>query len=147
MFIITFFIGSHFRYLARALKDIEDENYDNILDICTEEIEKHSDKNGEYKIKFFLLRGTFQFLFGQYDKALQDFDFVIENENSNDNIRVNALIKKAIILMQLEKPEKCLQNFSMAININPDCVDIYHHRRQVFKIFFYRRILHYFLSM
>lgn len=98
-------------------------------------MEKYGDKNIVNEMKFILLRGTFKFLIGQHEKALEDFSLVIKNENSSDEVCVNALIKRGIIFMQINEPEKCFNDFSLAVKINPDSEDIYHHRSQVCSFF------------
>lgn len=111
---------------------MKDENYDNILDICTEEIVKYGDENTVNKMKLYLVRGTFQLLLGQHENAFIDFGIVIDSDCSTDDIKVNALIKRAIMNMQLEKQTECFDDFTKAVKINRDCGDIYHHRGQVF---------------
>lgn len=82
-------------------------------------------------MKLLLLRGTFYLLLGQHDKAIDDLEMIISNEEADKDVRVNALIKRATMYMQVENPDKSFADFDKAISINPDCGDIYHHRAQV----------------
>lgn len=82
-------------------------------------------------MKLLLLRGTFYLLLGQHDKAIEDLEAVISNEKADKSVRVNALIKRATMYMQVENPDKCFADFELAESIDVDCGDIYHHRGQV----------------
>lgn len=117
------------------MKDIEDKNYDEIINICTNEIKKHGNNTTENKMKLLLLRGTFYDIFGQHEKSFEDLDTIIDNKNTSDSIQVNALIKRAIIFIKLDKLKNCFDDFSRAIEINPLSHDIYHHRGQVIILF------------
>ena len=80
-----------------------------------------------------LLRGTFYLLLGEHDNAFSDLDIVISNESASKQLKVNALIKRASMHVQLEYPEKSFCDFAMAIELDPNCGDIYHNRAQVSK--------------
>ncbi|XP_015124131.1 mitochondrial import receptor subunit TOM70 [Diachasma alloeum] len=118
--------------LTNAVEAFKGEKYDDIISICTAEIEK-SDIDVPDKMKLLLLRGTFYLLLGQHEKAMDDLDAVIsdKNESASREVRVNALIKRATMHMQLENPSQCFKDFERALATDPDCGDIYHHRGQV----------------
>ncbi|KAK0178203.1 hypothetical protein PV328_002176 [Microctonus aethiopoides] len=116
---------------SRALEAFREEKYDDIIKICTEEIDEYDSIDISDKMKLLLLRGTFHLLLGQHDKAIDDLEMIISNEEADKDVRVNALIKRATMYMQVENPDKSFGDFDKAISINPDCGDIYHHRGQV----------------
>jgi len=68
---------------------------------------------------------------GEHDAAFQDFESILNNESASDDIKINALIKRAALYMQLDNPEMTFKDFELAISINPNYSDIYHHRGQV----------------
>ena len=78
-----------------------------------------------------LLRGTFYLLLGQHENALADFSNVISSDTSSKELKVNALVKRASMHIQLENPDKSFTDFEDAIKLDPNCGDIYHHRGQV----------------
>lgn len=120
------------RFLKKPLEALRDEDYDNIIPICTEIIES-PDFNTlpTSKLEVFLLRGTFYVLVGKRDAALEDFARILNSEDASNNVKVNALIKKATLHMQFDTSEMSFNDFNQAINIDPNCAEIYHHRGQV----------------
>ncbi|KAJ8316347.1 hypothetical protein KUTeg_006361 [Tegillarca granosa] len=105
-----------------ALRKLKSEEYDDIISLCTQEIE--STKSVEAR----LLRGTFYYLICLIDKAIEDFDVILSEEKLDKKVHVNVLIKKGTILMQQEKNTEGLDHFAKAVRIDPDNADIYHHR-------------------
>jgi len=81
-----------------------------------------------------LLRATFYLLLGEHDAAIQDFESILNSEDASDDVRINALIKRAALYVQLENPDMTFKDFDLAISINPSYSDIYHHRGQVLRI-------------
>lgn len=81
---------------AKMAMDIQ--HFDNIITDCTDEIET-SEAEAEYKMEARLLRATFYLLTGQYTEALADLDVIIANDEVNDSIRSNALIKVIILFL------------------------------------------------
>lgn len=114
----------------RARKEFLNQNYDDIIQACTEEINS-SESEAQYKNEALLLRGTFYLLRGSHPLALDDFESIISNEEADVKLRVSALIKRASLYMQLEKPEECIQDFDKAAQLGPDVSDVFHHRGQV----------------
>lgn len=106
------------------------EEYDRIIGACTEEINL-TEAEALYKNEALVLRATFYQLTGEHASAMSDLDAVIDNDEANVKLRVNALIKRASIYMQLENPSDCITDFNKAVQIDPDNSDIYHHRGQV----------------
>lgn len=116
----------------RIVELMKDELYDQVIDACTEGMETYTGDNPETKMKLLLHRATFYILLGDHKKALLDLENIIDCEQlSGIDLRVNALIKRGLISMQQEQPDKCLKDFDAAVKLNPNCPDIYHHRGQI----------------
>lgn len=111
---------------------LKDENYDEIIPLCTEAINSLEFNKMMYKMEILLLRATFYLLLGKHDMAIQDLDTIINSEETAECIKINALIKRATLNMQMENSETTFNDFDLAIKINPDYGDIYHHKGQVF---------------
>lgn len=127
---------NYHRFFKKPLQALKDEEYDDIIPLCTEVI-KSSDFNilPSSKMEVLLLRATFHLLLGEYDAAIQDFESILNSEETSKDVKVNALIKRATLYMQLENPDMTFKDFELAISINPKYGDIYHHRGQVLHIF------------
>lgn len=119
------------RALAEVIQLFKEEKYDDIIETCTSKIESWDSKDIQVKLKLHLLRGTFYLLLGQHEDAIKDLNTVINNDEALKSVKVNALIKKATMSMQLENPDKCFEDFEAALAIDTECGDIYHHRGQV----------------
>lgn len=113
------------------MKTLEDQDYDNIIPLCTNEIDNKQLEVLPWKMEVLLLRATFYLLLGKHDAALEDFEEIINSTDASKEIKVNALIKRASLYMQLENLEKCFIDFDLAVNLDPNCSGIYHHRGQV----------------
>ena len=88
-----------------------------------------------------LLRATFYILSKQQEKAFDDLEDIIENQNASPKVRANALIKRASLFIQRCKdPQQdsllSFKDFEKAIEIDPTNADVYHHRGQVRRRFF-----------
>lgn len=113
---------------AKAKRALDTEDYDSIVDACTEEL---NDPNGKYKIQALLLRATFYLLLGMHEEAQSDLARVIESD-APTKVKVNAFIKRASLSTQLENTKQCLEDFAQAAQLDPNNSDIYHHRGQVY---------------
>lgn len=115
-----------------ALKDLKDETYEQVIDHCTEEIEQSGMHMNEAK----LLRGTFYILSKQPNQAFQDFNQIIEDNEADVSLRVNALIKRASLYIQqckdpMKDPDLSFADFKQGQELDENNADIYHHRGQV----------------
>lgn len=108
----------------QALQKLGAEEFEGIIDLCTKEISENTPKATEAR----LLRGTFYFLCNQQKEALEDFNQVLAAELLDKRMKVNALIKRGSLYIQQEKNTAGLDDFATAIRIDPDNVDVYHHR-------------------
>ncbi|XP_072755548.1 mitochondrial import receptor subunit TOM70 isoform X1 [Anoplolepis gracilipes] len=120
------------KFLKKPLQALKNEEYDDIIPLCTEVI-KSSEFNmlPSSKMEVLLLRGTFYLLLGNYDAATQDFESILNSEETSKDMKVNALIKRATLHLQLDNPDMSFKDFELAISMNPNSGDIYHHRGQV----------------
>ncbi|XP_014216249.1 mitochondrial import receptor subunit TOM70 [Copidosoma floridanum] len=115
-----------------ALKAVKNQNYDDVIPLCTKALNNLEAENDSiHKLKILLLRGTFNLLLGMYEDALSDLSSVINSDVTSKELKVNALIKRASMHVQLEQPEKSFDDFAQAVELDPDCSDIYHNRGQV----------------
>ncbi|XP_013142803.1 PREDICTED: mitochondrial import receptor subunit TOM70 [Papilio polytes] len=112
---------------AKAKQALETQDYESVVDACTEELEA----DGKYKYEALLLRATFYLLLGRHDEAQADLAKVVDS-NASLKVKVNALIKRASLFTQLENTERCLEDFAQAAKLDPSNSDIYHHRGQVY---------------
>ncbi|XP_022187886.2 mitochondrial import receptor subunit TOM70 [Nilaparvata lugens] len=136
------------RGLAKAKRLFQKEMFDEVLDACTEEL-KISAPTSKTAHEALLFRGTMYFLVGNQNKSLEDFTTIIDGNCNDVKIKVNALIKRAAIHVQIETPDllsaleinnkrcdtlpqKCLADFSEAETLDPNNSDVYHHRGQVY---------------
>lgn len=114
------------------MKALKTQDYEDIIDLCTEEIKNSTETNPSSRlIEAHLLRGTFYLLLGQYEGSLDDFNFVINNPATSNELKINALIKRASLYLQLEDSQKTFQDLAEAEELNPKCSDIFHNRGQV----------------
>lgn len=112
---------------AKAKHALEAQDYESVVDACTEELES----DGQFKYEALLLRATFYLLLGRHEDAQIDLAKVIDSDISV-KVKVNALIKRASLYTQLENTERCLEDFAYASKLDPNNSDIYHHRGQVY---------------
>lgn len=121
-----------FRPFKQALLALKKQEYDNVIPLCTEELNGlASEDNALHKVEVLLLRGTFHLLLGQHENALADLSAVIDSDNASKEFKVNALIKRASMYIQLENAGQSFDDFESAVKLDPDCGDIYHNRGQV----------------
>jgi len=112
------------------MRGLRKRDYDSIIPACTEELNQ-TESEGVFKDEALLLRGTMYILTGEHSSALADLNAIVENEACARDIRVNALIKRASIHMQLEDLTSCMNDFNLAVTLDSDNPDIYHQRGQV----------------
>lgn len=118
--------------LKKARQALNEQRYDDIIPICTEEIERaESNKDLSIEMQLRLLRATFYTILGQQEPGMVDLGVVIDSKDASNAVKVNALINRASLFMQLEKHDECFDDYKKAIEIDADCSDIYHHRGQV----------------
>jgi hypothetical protein len=103
-----------------------------VISACDAELSSNGPSHHEAR----LLRATFYILTKQQDAAFSDLAAVIDDEEADPKIRVNALIKRASLYIQrckdpVKDPQMSFADFDLAIKIDPDNTDIYHHRGQV----------------
>lgn len=115
---------------VQAVEDALEKKYDNIVTLCSAEIDKS--EPSEYLAKSLCLRGTMNTLMSLHSEALKDFDRVISLQEADVKVKVNALIKRASIKLQLSRnSQDAYEDFNEAIKLDPNNADIYHHRGQI----------------
>ncbi|CAK9809692.1 Mitochondrial import receptor subunit TOM70 [Anthophora quadrimaculata] len=116
---------------AKVLECVKEQKYDDVIPLCTEEINKSESDTEPDKMKLLLLRATFYLLLGEHDAGLKDLDTIIDSDTVSKSVKTNALIKRGSLLMKLENSDKRFDDFERAVEIDPDCCDIYYHRGQM----------------
>lgn len=113
-----------------AVKQMKKKKYENIVDLCTQQIETGP---GPLYLRAFALRGTMYTLISNIDEAIQDLTQVIDAESLEDltKLKVNCLIKRGSMQLQAENVQECVKDFDKAIELDSDNSDIYHHRGQI----------------
>ncbi|XP_011062092.1 PREDICTED: uncharacterized protein LOC105150602 [Acromyrmex echinatior] len=120
-------------FFKKPLQALKNKEYHNIIPLCTEIIENPEfDKLPSSKLEVVLLRATFNLLRSNYDAAIDDFEIILSSEDAFDDIRVNALIKRANLHREIGFSYLVFKDFNLAIMINPSCSDIYYHRGQAY---------------
>jgi len=126
----------------------EEGKLDQVIDECTAEIqeadappEAANVKDTEMEsvkrdrlAKSLLVRATFFLLSCRNDEAQKDLNRVIDMEDANPKVRVNALIKRGSMMMQMQKSDEAEADHNLAAQIDPENADIFHHRGQYFII-------------
>lgn len=95
------------------------DRYEEVIPACTEEINS-SESESHYLMEALALRATFHLLVGAHKEALEDLKTVIDTKDADVKIKVNVLIKRASLNMQLDKTEDCLSDFEMAAQLGPE---------------------------
>ncbi|CAF0733456.1 unnamed protein product [Didymodactylos carnosus] len=104
-------------YLTKAYKAHDDGNFLQIPDLCTREIES---EDSQFKIHAHLLRGSFYILIGQYNEAVADFDIVVSNPSSTEEMRINAKLKRANARIHLHDLEGAMNEYNKCIHTHPN---------------------------
>lgn len=95
------------------------ENFEEIIPACTEEINS-SESESHFIMEALSLRASFLLLSGSHKDALEDFKSIIEAANCDVKIKVNTLIKRASLHMQLDNIDECLEDFAKAAELGPN---------------------------
>jgi len=117
---------------TRAKQDMREERYERVVEHCSKEIQDQGENTQHAR----LLRGTFYILMKQPGLAMDDLSELIEDAECPVRVKVNALIKRASLYIQQAKdpkkdPELSFADFALAVEIDPENADVYHHRGQV----------------
>lgn len=124
------------RGFLRANHAMETFDFDQVIPACSEEIEQAGTAS-PYHLEALLLRGTMYELTGEFDRALADFNAVLDSTTERtylSGIKVNALIKRASIHIQMDKPQECFDDFAQAVQLDALNADIYYHRGQMYTL-------------
>ncbi|XP_018046992.1 PREDICTED: mitochondrial import receptor subunit TOM70-like, partial [Atta colombica] len=112
---------------------LKDKKYDDVIPLCTEIIES-SEFNSlpSTKLEVLLLRATFYTLLGKYGSAFQDLECILNIEYASNDVKINALLKRAYLHLKFMDLDMTFMNFELAISINPRYADIYYHRGRLY---------------
>jgi len=115
-----------------AREALKKEKYEEVIPNCDHEITRCGAQATEAR----LLRATFYILTKQQELAMDDLTRLIDSEGTDVKLKVNALIKRAsLYIQQCKDPSKdpmlSFNDFTRAVELDPDNADIYHHRGQV----------------
>lgn len=103
----------------RAKLAFATDNFDEVVPACMEEIFT-SESESQYKVEALALRASFYLLLGMHKEALDDFHAIIENPDADVKIRVNCLIKRGSLYMQMEETSKCMDDMMKAATLGPN---------------------------
>ena len=79
----------YFSPFKTAVDKLRSENYDEIIPLCTKEIEQTLPSS--YQQLALLLRGTMYGLRNQLDDALSDFNTLLETQDLDKKVRCNRI--------------------------------------------------------
>ncbi|KYN02393.1 Mitochondrial import receptor subunit TOM70, partial [Cyphomyrmex costatus] len=120
-------------FFKKPLQALKNGEYHNIILLCTEIIESPEfDTLPSSKLEVLLLRATFYLFWRKYDDARDDFKIILSSKDAHDNVKVNALIKRANLHREIGLQHFTFNDLELAITINPSCCDIYYHRGQAY---------------
>ena len=123
----------------KILDKMKQRDFTEVVSMCGEVMES----GGKHAHRARLLRGTLLTLMNEQKSAIDDFDKIIDAEDTDgvdelSILKVDALIKRGSLKMQLEDAEGCYDDFTKAIAIDEQNPNIYHNRGQLY--FFTDRI-------
>jgi len=135
------YIRAKIAWSEGKLEEVIDEcttEIDSVSDASSEVNEEQKDKNDitakDRFAKALLLRASFYLLSCKNSEGLKDLNRVIDMTDIQPKIRVNALIKRASLNMQLQKVEEANSDYDLAVTLDPQNPDVYHNRGQNFII-------------
>ena len=114
--------------MSKAIDEFNTGEYIECIESCCREIESAN----EYAIEARNLRGSLYMLKCEYQKAFEDFEFILNNETSSNRLKSNTCIKLTALNLQKGEEEKAFENYEKAIEFDPLNEDIYCNRAQVF---------------
>ena len=111
-----------------AFRFIQERNWNSALSSVNQALESAVDSlSPPFEALALNLRGTFNFLIGKVDEAIED----IEKSYSIDSTSINTIIKKATLYMEKAQVEKSVEIFDEAVQLDPNHPDVFYHRGQV----------------
>lgn len=114
------------------LQALKSQLYKDVTPLCIEELNDPAPvDDSQHEMKVLLLQGTFNQLFRHHKNALLNLSKVIGSDAATMAMKVNALIKRASMHVQLESIEQNYADFKAAVALDPKCGDIYHNHGQV----------------
>lgn len=118
----------------KAKAALDSFQFEDVVPACTDELAL-SEAESEYKLEALLLRATMYELTGEFEKSMEDFNAVLASTKPGTvAIKVNALVKRASIHIQMDRIEECFKDFQAAIDLDADNPDVYYHRGQMYTL-------------
>lgn len=111
----------------KARQDLKQDMYDNIIEDCSTEILRVESAHRAHAL---LLRATFNIFMGLGSNACKDLTELLKMNDVDKKLKVNAMIKLGSLRIQEDDPDKAMEMFEQAIQLDPANCDIYHHRGQ-----------------
>ncbi|KAI9319969.1 hypothetical protein BX666DRAFT_1917762 [Dichotomocladium elegans] len=112
-------------YFAKAFRAVKAKNFNEALEACEKAIELGCSR--QYQAYAYNLLGTFEFLKGNNQGALEAFNKSIEL----DPKLIQSYIKRSSLYMEQSDVVNAFKQFDDAIAINSSDPDVYYHRGQV----------------
>lgn len=118
----------------RAIQLLDLKEYLDCEKACTQEIDMGllSDPHSENVFDAYLLRGSLEFLTGQLDKALNDFNIILKNSKVDKKRRSNALVRRALVYAHQKQLINAIEDLAKAEQIDDTNSDIYQQRAVVY---------------
>jgi len=108
---------------------LANDEFEKLLDISNKVISETSSE--QEKCVAMLVRASLRILRSERDLALEDLNYIIECDEADSAVIVNALLRRACLHMQVEDATSSLADFVKAEQIDDTNSDIYHQRAQV----------------
>lgn len=112
-------------YLKQALEAMDKKTTEGLYEALSL-VEKAIENKTEELAWAYEIRGSFKFWMVENEGALNDLTESIAIAPS-----ISALIKRALLFIEVGEPVRSNEDFDAAINLNPEDPDIYYHRGQV----------------
>lgn len=114
--------------MKEAIEYFNTGKYEECINTCTKEIEA----SNQYALEARNLRGSLYMLKCEYAKATEDFDHVLDSEDSSNRLKSNTCIKLTALNLQRGDEASAFENYDRAIEHDSENEDIYCNRAQVY---------------
>ena len=120
----------------KIMQLLKSEEFQQVFDIIEDTVSGSGDSTQFELSRLKSVRATFQILSKQLTKAMESLSEIINDQDVEPGIRANCLIKRASLYIQRcldpdQDAKLSFQDFQMALDLDPDNPDVYHHKGQV----------------
>ncbi|CAF2232922.1 unnamed protein product [Rotaria magnacalcarata] len=112
--------------LANAYQAYDECRFTDIPSLCTQELELSV--TSPYKLEALLFRGTFYLLMGNFKEALADFDAVVNDQNVEEKMKIQAELKRANTKIHQRDLEGALYAYDQCAKNHSNACAPYVHR-------------------